>query len=355
MLMVVSGTLFTYVTGEEYKDIMAAWDWNLIPGTTTLLNHPKLSGSTVDQQGNKTWVGVVSDGWVGTAVEDYIDPLDGSVAYRKMWFYLDDCVIVTTTNVTVNSSASTDQVVTVLDNRKAASGGIWVDGQQVSTESDIATVTGSTLYYGGNGYFALDEPFNLTLFEGNKTGNWSAISTSTAGNTTVPIFSAYATIPQSTFSYTLYPATDPDTLAYVASANEYTIIDDGGVLGVAGQQRLSLVFWPEASTSIPINMTAIDSSMEGSMTVTSDQPAAYLFASRDNGDGTSTMVITASDPSQRLQSVAFSISMDDAELSCADEGYDTGCQGMNGGVNFTVALPQGGMAGSSIFRNIIVQ
>jgi hypothetical protein len=29
------GTLYTYLTGNEYEDIAAAWDWNLIPGTTT--------------------------------------------------------------------------------------------------------------------------------------------------------------------------------------------------------------------------------------------------------------------------------------------------------------------------------
>ena len=332
---------------------MGAWDWNIVPGTTTLLNHPKLSGATADQKGNNSWVGVVSDGWVGTAVEDYIDPLEGSVAYKKMWFYMDDCVIVTTTNVTVSSTASTDQVVTVLDNRKAADGGIWIDGQQVSAESSPLTQNGSTLYYGGNGYLALDEPFNLTLFEGNRTGNWSAISTSIAGNMTVPIFSAYATMPQSTFSYALYPATDPDTLAYAAAASEYTVIDDGGVIGVAGQQRLSLIFWPGASTSVTINMTSMAPTMQGSMTVTSEQPAAYLFATSDNNDGTRALVVTASDPSQQLTSLTFSITADGMDLSCADEGYDTGCQAVDGGVEFDAALPQGGLAGSSMFRNII--
>lgn len=36
------GTLYSYVKGNECKDIVGAWDWNLVPGTTTLLNQPKL-------------------------------------------------------------------------------------------------------------------------------------------------------------------------------------------------------------------------------------------------------------------------------------------------------------------------
>ena len=28
------GTIYTHLNGDEYEDIVAAWDWNLIPGTT---------------------------------------------------------------------------------------------------------------------------------------------------------------------------------------------------------------------------------------------------------------------------------------------------------------------------------
>lgn len=80
------GTLFAYASGAEYKDIMASWDWNLVPGTTVILNHPKL-GSFVDVVGNRTFVGVVSDGKLGLSAMDYIDPHDGSLAFRKTWAF----------------------------------------------------------------------------------------------------------------------------------------------------------------------------------------------------------------------------------------------------------------------------
>ena len=352
------GTLFSYVSGHEYYDIMDAWDWNLIPGTTTLLNYPPLEVSIVDEIGNKSWVGVVSDGWVGTAVEDYLDPLDGNIAYKKMWFYLDDSVVITTTGVTIDTSIagvnSSNVAITILDNRRAADGGVYVDGEEVQVSQSGTSANGSTLYYGGNGYLSYDNPFALTLAEGNRTGNWSAISTSTAGVSTVPIFSAYTTIPHETYSYAVFLATTPDVLAYEAQSPTSTPFESGGVFGVAGAERLSLVFWPRASTSISVSLDTIGWMNIGNMTVTSSQPATYLFATRDNGDGTQTMVVTLADPSQTLDSVTFSVSSGDMTLSCVQEGYDDGCQASKGGVSFTVMMSSGGLAGSSVFRDIRV-
>ncbi len=95
------GTLFSYVNGYEYRDIQNAWDWNLIPGTTVLLDDEKVprNSSKIGVTGNMSFVGVVSDDWVGTSVEDYIDTYDGSLSYRKAWFFLDDSVLITTSDM----------------------------------------------------------------------------------------------------------------------------------------------------------------------------------------------------------------------------------------------------------------
>jgi len=108
------GTLFSYVTGNEYKDIMAAWDWNLVPGTTTQLNTPKLAGSNAGNSGKKDFVGVVSDGKVGTSVEDYVDPLDASFSYRKAWFYSDDSVLVVTSDIKSSGKELVEEVAAML-------------------------------------------------------------------------------------------------------------------------------------------------------------------------------------------------------------------------------------------------
>lgn len=354
------GTLFSYVTGREYLDIEAGWDWNLIPGTTVLLDYPRLniSGANVGVTGKKNYVGVVSDGWVGTSVMDYVDPLDGSLAYRKAWFYLDDSVVVMTTAISINSSVSAAvgrPVISVLDNRASAGSTAMLDGQAV-TLSNSTKVNATTLYYGGYGYLSYGSPFDLTLSEGNRTGNWSTISTSTVGVNTVPIFSAYTTLqPGRTSAYAFFPATSPDVLESERQSASTTTLVTNGTLAVAGLERLSIAFWPGSGTSMSVSLSVVGWASSGLFTVTSVQPAIYLFATRLNDDGTRTAVITFSDPSQSLGSLSFFLDAAQAtKVSCARVDWNDGCEAFGSGVKFVVNLPRGGLAGSSSFREVVL-
>lgn len=348
------GTLYLYKDGSEYIDIQAAWDWNLIPGRTCLLNYPKLKSSIVTFTGKKNYVGTVSDGWVGTSVEDYVDPNDGSLSYQKAWFFLDDSILVTTTQIGRNASAVNATgipVISVLDNRRATDGGVWVDGA-VFDASQNATVNATTLYYGETGYVSYDTPFSLVLSEMNRTGNWSQLSTSISGVETVPIFSAYTVFPdRPTYSYLVIPVATPDRLASEASAPTTTALDMDGVLGAAGAERLSLVFWPSRSNTATVAMSTIGWATEGEFSVTSSKPAIYLFATKTNSDGSKTMVITLSEPTQLLDSLTVQISTSgySGKLSCVD-GYK--CVMSGDRLTFDVALPSGGLAGSSTFLEV---
>lgn len=62
------GTTYTYVTGDEYEDIAAAWDWNMIPGTTVDYGAAPLQCDTANQVGVENFVGGVSTGKLGMAV-----------------------------------------------------------------------------------------------------------------------------------------------------------------------------------------------------------------------------------------------------------------------------------------------
>lgn len=353
------GTLFSYVTGREYLDIQAAWDWNLIPGTTVLLGHPVLNSTNVGRAGKKTYVGVVSDGWVGTSVMDYVDSVDGSLSYRKAWFFLDDSVIVTTSALSVNTSVagvSGRPVVSVLDNRASVGGSAWVDGVETRLSAQTK-INGSTLYYGGNGYLSYGSPFSFTLSEGNRTGNWSAISTSIRGNTTVPIFSAYTTLNTNTSaisSYAFFPATSAERLASEAASPSSVVLSSNGTIAVAGLERLSVVFYPGSSTSITIPLATIGWSPAGSITLRSDQPAIYLFATKVNAAGQTVLVITLSDPSQSLDKLSFGMDVEGAGVGCLAASWDDGCSRTGKGLRFDVGMPRGGFAGDSVFREVIL-
>lgn len=348
------GTLFSYVTGYEYRDIQAAWDWNLIPGTTTLLNHPKLNSSYAGVTGKLKFVGGVSDEYVGTSVEDYVDPHDASLRYRKAWFFLDQSVVVTTSAIQVNNTVqgvSDTSVVTVLDQRMSDGGQVIFNNAKTNITGTIVAINASMIWYGGNGYMSYDRPFQLVVSDGDRTGNWSEISTSKEGNVTIPIFSAHTILDPTvqTHSYAMFPASDPQTIQDEMIKPTNIPYENNGVPGVAGDERLSLVFWPGTGTTAELTMSQIGWGEKGNFTVESDTPGVFLFAlNRDDG----TVVITFAEPTQTADRMTFSLTAtEEYELSClATDGPDSGCSEMEGGVKFDVELA---MDGSSMFADVV--
>lgn len=345
------GTLFTYVDGTEYKDIWASWDWNLIPGTTIVRDTPALAAAGPNHRGARDFVGVVSNGRVGAAVEDYADPSDGHVSYKKAWFYLGDAVLVSVADVHTRGMGGAP-VITVLENRAKADGGAFVDGERVPLGTDTK-VTGSTLLYGGNGYLAYGAPFDLTLSEGDRTGNWSAISTSAAGPATVAVFSAYAAVTAPRASYALFPATSPRKLAQEAQAPTWVPVWGDGVSGAAGQGVLSVVFWPGGGGTVTVGLAEIGWADRGTVRVTAGHPGLFLITgSREagaSGGGRLTLAVSAADPTQKRKTATLEL------LLTRPLGEAQACgRAVQSKVDLDFVLPTGGMAGSSVKQEAFV-
>ncbi|PTB73729.1 polysaccharide lyase family 8 protein [Trichoderma longibrachiatum ATCC 18648] len=352
------GTLYSYVTGTEYKDIMGAWDWNLVPGTTTLLDQPKLQASQVKYDGLKDFVGVVSDGKFGAAVEDYVDPLTQNLSYRKSWFFVNEGVIVMTTDIKKNATAGNAPVITVLDNRAAeaskAKAFVKNGPLALAGEQHVAT---DTLHYANNGYLAYDTPFELTLSVGKRSGNWSEISTSTQGVETVDIFSAYTTIKGDTFTYGFFPSISSQKLNKELLEPTWTPIIKKGISGIYGKDRASLAFWPGGAKSVTLDLKALGWASAGTLTFTSDQPAVYLLSAKCKDKGSLRLSVTLADPTQKLGVASYSIKIAGQkhrvrEMGRMSEGIE---RRGDGGIGFGVRLPVGGLAGSSVSREVILE
>ena len=122
------GTLYTYLTGDEYEDIAASWDWNLIPGITTDYGATNLSCLLAGSMGVHLFVGGVSDGAVGAAAMRYTNPITGGITFQKAWFFLDDDIqVVMLSDVALNSSSP---VISVLDQKKHI-GSYYVDDSEI--------------------------------------------------------------------------------------------------------------------------------------------------------------------------------------------------------------------------------
>lgn len=291
-----SGATYTYSSGNEYEDIANAWDWNLIPGTTTDYGATPLSCSTTGQTGKRSFVGGASDGAVGVAAMDYVNPLTGAFAYRKAWFFFeDDLQHVTVSGVSSTTSAN---VYSVLD-QKRASGPVYVDGARLADHTGSNQSSAASLWHDQIGYtFGKSGLDQLSVTIANRTGNWSSIGISSVPGATVEMFSAWLQHPSASLSTPLVYSVYPGTTSYSAfktkteTRSATTVRNDAIASGVQDDQKglVMVVFWTPSGGKVD----------SPSVSITSDHGGIVIF-------NTLTGRLTFADPTQELQSVSVTV------------------------------------------------
>ncbi|KAK7058939.1 hypothetical protein VNI00_001563 [Paramarasmius palmivorus] len=318
------GVHYNYILGNEYEDISASWDWNLIPGITVNYGATPLSCDRTGFTGIEKFVGGVSNGEVGLAVMRYTNPSTRSLHFQKSWFFLNgDVQRVMISNVSANGAAP---VYSVLDQRRH-SGAIFVNSEQTQLEENRVTnfTNVTSLWHGGVGYtFDSSAPFSLSLNVGSKTGDWSKIGTSKQPPTTVDLFAAWLdhTSAEPAVAYTTYPGTESvDAFAQRSGATKVETLQNDALISAVYDQasRVAMaVFWNSSGGCVNVSGENI--------TFCSSTAAAVLF---DIGSNT----VTVSDPSQSISSL--------------DIRVETGSS-----KTVTFDLPQGGQAGSSVTKSL---
>ena len=366
------GTLYTYLTGDEYEDIAASWDWNLIPGITTDYGGTTLSCNLTEAVGIQAFVGGVSDGEVGAAVMRYTNPVTGNLAFQKAWFFLDDDVqVVMLSDVVSNSSSPT---ISVLDQKKYV-GSYYVDDIEVnpsSTKRDgvvrrqkshgqerhhrvrqatlpaLPTVNVTrhfdiqSLWHANVGYsFDLGSSVSVSIQTGNKTGNWTTLGISTQPLSNVDMFAAWIEQPeeQTSFAYKIFPATD--RMSFQQKASQYhfrhrVLVNDKTTSALLDTQEDTafIIFWSAdgGSVTIPGPPGCAD------VTVSSDINSVVIYH-RSTGE------VVASDPSQAASTLVL-----DFEAGIIGEkapGFEGESQ-----TKLVFTLPSGGLAGSSVSQSL---
>ncbi|HEX7008510.1 MAG TPA: polysaccharide lyase family 8 super-sandwich domain-containing protein, partial [Phycisphaeraceae bacterium] len=101
------GANFLYITGQEYKDIFPAWDWQKVPGTTaeqvgdgSAQQMNTIEPKPVGTRGWTDFVGGVSDGRYGLCV---MHLQRGALSARKAWFFFDDAYACLGTGITIQN------------------------------------------------------------------------------------------------------------------------------------------------------------------------------------------------------------------------------------------------------------
>ncbi|KAF8484382.1 chondroitin AC/alginate lyase [Gautieria morchelliformis] len=328
------GTTYTYLTGDEYEDIAAAWDWNMIPGTTVDYGATPLACGTINQVGVESFVGGVSTGVLGAAAMRYTNPLTKALSFQKAWFYFENDV--QHVMVSILNSTSTAPVFSVLDQRKS-DGLIYVDSLPVSTGNFSQA---HTLFHASTGYVfspssssPLTTPVSITT--GNRTGSWSAIGTSQQPPATADLFTAW--IPHdpanlaNPVAYTVLPGrtltqfqdeafTDP--LQTLSADTRVSAVQDSNGTTMAA-------FWqPDGGTvSVPSSSSAGTPAVD----IASNSSLLMILDQR-------TWTVTVSDPTQLLV---------EAQMTFDVHGALPSRWGNTANKSVNVVFPVSPMAGSS--------
>ncbi|KAI9249282.1 chondroitin AC/alginate lyase [Sporodiniella umbellata] len=171
------GTIFHYLTGDEYRDVFGAWAWDLLPGITTAPGQKAPACNKLKTQGSQSFVGGVTRENTGVAVLDY---KKGTVGFKKTVFFFPSAYAVQM----VPEGAST---VTVLDQRRAQGQTMmYVDGERAAGSM---TRSMQTLWYDHLGY-SFPQPRLVHVASGEKRSDWALIGIS-KGQEEVDLWTAY--------------------------------------------------------------------------------------------------------------------------------------------------------------------
>lgn len=319
----------TGIVGNTFKDSSATANGGLlvIPGITNDYGATPLTCDHEQFTGKEAFVGGASDGKVGAAAMRYTNPYTGTLKFQKAWFFLDNDV----QHVMISSvnSSTASPVVSVLD-QKRLNGPVYVDSVHHHSGGNFSCAR--TLWHDNVGYTfqqgLFDRDFDLAVDFGPRTGDWSTIGISTVGTTTVDLFSAWINHGSGSaldvpVEYTIFPAVGRgEFLRKSLTTQIVTIRNDAHVSAVydAVHRTAMFVFWDVAGGSA----TFVPSLFEAPITVQANGNAVVIYKV-DEGSA------TVSDPSQSLSSVQIAIG---SRWSLPQ--------------TVEVALPRGGLAGSSV-------
>ncbi|MBQ8674386.1 MAG: DUF1573 domain-containing protein [Bacteroides sp.] len=202
------------VTGDEYLNIFAVWEWDKIPGTTAPAGEVE-NHNDWGVAGVADFVGGVSDGLYGVmayAMNDY------DTRANKGWFMFDNEIICLGSGI----GSGTEREVNTSVNQCHLVGDVYatVNGQltKIGANNHVQTTYKGWLWHNKVGYYFPNETA-INLKNGMQSGKWSKINFNQSGDTeTLPVFNlwiAHGTRPaEANYAYWILPGVaSPASLA----------------------------------------------------------------------------------------------------------------------------------------------
>lgn len=159
-----AGTTAIFVNGQEYTDLVPAFDWSHYPGTTA--PYEKMPYTLECRfNGNSSFVGGVSDGMYGASV--FTQDMDSTVA-RKGYFYFDNEMVALGSGI---SSTRPVEVHTTI-NQGIAKENASIDGVPVPKGTAPVTYTNPKWAYNDQIGYVFPENSNVSASNMDQTASW---------------------------------------------------------------------------------------------------------------------------------------------------------------------------------------
>lgn len=316
-------------TGEEYFNIFPLWNWNRIPGTTSIQkdSFTNLNGYIL---ATNTFAGGISDSFSGILAYQHNYK---NVKANKSYFFMDDAMICLGSSIV---SSDTAPVATSVNQCFQSGDVFYCDGTNSKKLSDesITSENIKWVYHNNIGYI-FPQQVNINIEAKEHTGSWSKITKSGSTETiTAPIFSIW-----------LNHGTAPDnaTYQYIVAPNktmqEMDSYAQNTGLEIKKNDSKGQIVYSKTNNQYAIVMyTAGTINLDKGLSLYCDKPCMILLKIKDQK-----YTISVSDPTYSQQKINISISK-----TLSGNNAEIALNGNSTNIEFNLPNPNDEYVGSTV-------
>lgn len=297
------GSNYLTVKGDEYLNISPIFDWNMIPGTTTLLLDHMPEPSEIQKDGLSKFVGAVTDGKYGAVGFDFVSshyPLKA----KKSWFFFDDKYVCLGADI---QSESDCKIVTTIS-QSYLSGKVSFSGNGAHSKLGKSDKVKSLkdaqwIKHGDIGFVMLDD-LSVNMYVGKAEGSWFSVNcqTSMPKNTiTKDVFKLWIDHGKkqksASYAYMVLPATTGGCLEKEVKKTSVRVLSNTKALQAVDNMNDGILYMVVYSDGVELQHDLLGN-------IRLDSSGLLMVKYSENG---SVKEIAYSDPTRELKEVSISI------------------------------------------------
>ena len=331
------GSNFISLTGREYFDIFPVWDWQKIPGTTTVQKPVHPHWKEIAKKGLTDFVGGVSDGKYGAVAMDFQSAHDPLKA-RKSWFFFDDEYLCLGSGI---SSESEMPVITTL-NQCLLNTDVVVKskkGQMTLEKGEYQLENVSWVLQGGVAY-VFREPSAINITNILQRGNWRDINhqiRASDKDVSMEVFTLWVDHGvkpvNAAYEYIIVPGAESGGLERYEKSGVIEVVENNSDMQAVhhrGLNQTQVVFYRAGKVKV-----------NEQISLTVDQPCMVMVKTNEK----SIEQLAVSDPTHKLTALQVKVS---GIIEGSGEVWESTYNKKEKESVVDVALPSGGYAGDSV-------